>query len=237
MPPDKLMSSADHAVADIHEGAVIMVAGYAAPGTPQNLVKALLRKGVAGLTCITGPTPDGDPNLYGVSRLVAGGRVKRIITAPPVHPGLRAQIMAMCQRGRLEIELVAQGTLAERIRAGGAGLGGVFLPGPGPVGDGRKGRDETRTIDGEEYVLATPLKADFALLRAHRADGLGNLVYRRSQRNWNPVMATAADVTIVEVDWFGQPGELDPELVLTPGIYVDRIVNVEGEPDVRTDQP
>ena len=228
MPPNKLMSSADDAVADIHDGAVIMVAGYAAPGTPQHLLEALLRRGVAGLTCITGPW-FGDPNLYDASRLVAGGRVKRMITAPPVDPEFQSPILAPWQEGRLEVEIVPQGTLAERIRAGGAGLGGLFLP--RAVGNASGGGKETRTIDGEEYTLESPLRADFALLRAHLADTLGNLVYRRSARNWNPIMAMSADVTIVEVDGIGQPGDLNPELVITPGIYVDRIVNVERETD------
>ena len=229
MPPPKLMSSADDAVADISDGAVIMVAGYAAPGTPQHLVEALLRRGVAGLTCITGPWFGGDPNLHDASRLVAGGRVKRMIAAPPMDPEFLSQILAPWQEGRLEVEIVPQGTLAERIRAGGAGLGGLFLP--MAVGNASGGGKETRMIDGEEYTLESPLRADFALLRAHLADTLGNLVYRRSARNWNPIMAVSADVTIVEVDGIGQPGDLDPELVITQGIYVDRIVNVGGETD------
>jgi 3-oxoacid CoA-transferase A subunit len=130
----------------------------------------------------------------------------------------------MWQEGRLEAEIVPQGTLAERIRAGGAGIGGLLLP----TGRGTSFAEgkEKQVINGREYILETGLKADFALLSAHKADTLGNLIYQRSQRNWNPIMAMAADVTIVEVGEIVQPGELDPELVITPGIYVDRIVKV-----------
>ena len=129
----------------------------------------------------------------------------------------------------MEVEAVPQGTLAERIRAGGAGLGGIYLAtGMGTPFEAGK---ERKLIDGEEYIFEMPLKADYALLRAHKADTLGNLVYRGSQSNWNPIMAMAADVTIVEVDEVVRPGELDPELIITPGIYVNRIVAVGDNPN------
>ena len=202
-----------------------MVAGYARPGTPQNLVKALLKRGVGSLTCISGPWYGGDPLLYGPASLVANGQVKKVITTAPIDTRLPAADLQLPVRsGRLEVEVVPQGTLAERIRAGGAGLGGLFLP-TSIAATFAEGR-EKQTIDGSEYVLETPIRADFALLRAHRADTLGNLVYRHSQRNWNPLMAMAADVIIVEVDQVVQPGDLDAELVITPGIFVDRIVEV-----------
>ena len=224
----KIFSGPDEAVADIPQGAVVMVAGYARPGTPQNLVKALLKRGVGSLTCISGPWYGGDPRLYGPASLVANGQVKKVITTAPIDTRLPAAGLRLPGGSGLEVEFVPQGTLAERIRAGGAGLGGIFLPGLGD--DGFAEGKEKQIINGAEYVLETPIKADFALLRAHRADTLGNLVYRRSQRNWNPLMAMAADVAIVEVDQVVQPGELDPELVITPGIFVDRIVEVGGQP-------
>ena len=228
MSPGKVISCADEAVADIPDGAVIMVAGYAVPGTPQNLVKALLAKGVGSLTCISGPWYCRDPNLYDAARLIADGRVNKAVTSAPIHPDASNPAIRMWRDGQLEVEAVPQGTLAERIRAGGAGIGGIYLAtGMGtPFETGK----ERKLIDGEEYIFEMPLKADYALLRAHRADTLGNLVYRRSQSNWNPIMAMAADVTIVEVDEVAQTGELDPELIITPGIYVDRIVAVGDKP-------
>ena len=233
MPPGKVISSADEAVADISDGAVIMVAGYAVPGTPQNLVKALLIKGVGDLTCISGPWYGRDPDLYDAARLVGNGQVKRAITSAPIHPDAPSPAIRRWQEGQLEVEAVPQGTLAERIMAGGAGIGGLFLStGMGTPFEAGK---ERKLIDGEEYILEMPLKADYALLCAHKADTLGNLVYRRSQSNWNPIMAMAADVTIVEVDEVVQPGELDPELIITPGIYVDRVVAVGGKPNETRD--
>ena len=224
MPPNRVLLSSDEAVADIPDGAVIMVGGFGTPGTPQDLVKALLRKGVTGLTCISGPWYGRDPDLYAVARLVASGLVKRVIMAPPIYAYAEQDAAPQPWRdGRLEVEIVPQGTLAERIRAGGAGLGGLLLPAARGTALHARGT-ERRVVDGAECTVETPLKADFALLRAHRADTLGNLVYRHSQRNWNPIMAMAADVTIAEVDEIVQPGELDPELVVTPGIYVERTV-------------
>ena len=226
MPPGKAISSTDEAVADIPDCATIMVGGYAVPGTPQHLVKALLKQGIGSLVCISGPWYWKDRNLYDMARLVASGRVKRLITTAPIYSYAEDGAPQKWSDGQLELEIVAQGTLAERIWAGGAGLGGTFLPTPmdTAVEDGR----EKLVIDGQEYILEEPLKADFALLRAHKADTLGNLVYHNSQRNWNPIMAMAAEVTIVEVDQIVQPGDLDPELVITPGIYVNRIVEVGG---------
>ena len=222
MATPRVFSSAEEAIADIGNGATIMVAGYGAPGTPQNLIKALLHKNLSGLVCISGPWLSGDTKIYDAAALVASGQVKKAITAPPTHPYSDSRAPQMSREGRLEVEFSSQGTLAERIRAGGAGLGGLLLPTLNS--SSHDNGKEKQFIDGEEYALETPLKADYALLRAHKADSLGNLIYRLSQRNWNPIMAMAADVTIVEVDHVVQAGELDPELVITPGIYVDRIV-------------
>ena len=224
MPSSKVYSSASEAVADIHDGATVMVGGYAAPGTPHSLVLALMNKGVRDLTCISGPWYRKDPDLSDVSTLVARGMVRRIITASPIDQDSFVPALDRQREGTLEVEIVSQGTLAERIRAAGAGLGAVLLPaGESAAIDLAKG---TRIINGVMCTLETPLRADFALIRAHKADRLGNLIYRRAQRNWNPVMATAARVTIAEVDEILEPGDLDPELVITPGIYVNRIVEV-----------
>jgi len=220
----KFFTSPDEAVADIFDGATIMVAGFGTVGVPQELVKALLRKGVKELTCICNACHGRIRTLYDAARLVENGQVRRVITSFPIFPGIDAAVERLWQEGKIEVEVVPQGTLAERIRAGGAGIGAFFTPtGIGtPFAEGK----ERRIINGRECVLETALRADFALLKAHKADTLGNLVYRRCQRNYNPIMAMAADVTIVEVDEVVEPGEIDPEVVITPGIYVDRIVKV-----------
>ena len=218
-PPNKVYGSPEEAVADVQDGASILVAGYGEPGAPQRLVRALAAKGVSELTCISGPWYGRNPAFYDVPRLVNGGQVARAITSTPLYPDTLGPILEMWKSGKLELDIVATGILAERIRAGGAGLGGVYLPDQEEY-DG----SESTTIDGSRYVLHTPLTADFAFLRAHVADTLGNLVYLREQRNWNPIMAMSASVVIAEVDGVVQQGELDGELIVTPGIYVDRIV-------------
>ncbi len=228
MPSSKVFSNPDEALADVFDGAVVMVAGYSTPGTPQSLVKALLTRGVGGLTCICGPWDGRDPAAYDTARLIANGSVRKVITSTPLYPDPDGPAMRAWLDGKIEVELIPQGTLAERIRAGGAGLGATFLP--TGVGTARNEGTEIRVIKGSEYVMETPLKADFALLRAHVADTLGNLVYRRAQRNWNPLMAMAAEVTIAEVEEIVEPGQLDPELIITPGIYVDRVVRVVEGP-------
>ena len=221
MPLEKILASADEAVAGIFDGATVMVGGKGTTGSPEGLLMALVRKGAGHLTCISGGRQSGETSL---ARLVSGGQVKKLVTTPSGAAGLDARALGLWRAGQLDVEVVSEGTLAERVRAGGAGLGGVFLPSlKGATFENGK---ERRLFDGDGYVLETPLKADFALLRAHTSDTLGNLVYRRSQRNWNPVMAMAAGVTIVEVDETVETGGIDPELVITPGIYVDRVVVV-----------
>lgn len=224
MSSSKIFPSAAKAIADISDGAIVMIGGYAVPGTPQGLVSALISKGARDLTCISGPWYGGGAGLIDVSSLVAGGQVKRIITATPIDKDSLVPVLDRQREGTLEFEIVSQGTLAERIRAAGAGLGAVLLPaGEGTAIYPAKG---THIINGVACTLETPLRADFALIRAHKADSLGNLVYRRAQRNWNPTMATAARVTIAEVDEILEPGDLDAELVISPSIYVNRIVEV-----------
>lgn len=230
MPASKILTSTVKAVADIPTGATIMVAGYAQTGTPQHLVKSLLDRPISGLTCISGPWYGASPAIYDAARLVAAGMVDRIITAPPIPLG-GAEVLATLRReGRLEVEIVTEGTLAERIRAGGAGLGGLFLPALEDA-DRSNTVEETLDIGGVLHVYQPPMRADYCLLKAQVADELGNLVYGRSQRNWNPIMAMAAEVCIVEVDQVVASGDLDPELVITPGIHVDRIVEAPGTPD------
>ena len=218
-PPNKVYSSPEEAVADVQDGASILVAGYGEPGAPQRLIRAVAARGVSGLTCISGPWYGRNPALYDVPRLVVGGQVSRAITSTPLYPDTLGPVLEMWKSGNLELDIVPAGILAERIRAGGAGLGGVYLPDQHEYDN-----SESNTIDGVRYTVHTPLTADFALLRAHVSDTLGNLVYLREQRNWNPIMAMSAHVVIVEVDGVVQQGELDGELIVTPGIFVDRIV-------------
>ncbi len=229
MLPNKVLPSAEEATADIPEGARIMVGGFGFPGTPEALVSALIKRGVGDLTCICGPWYPGVRKVAGAADLIASGQVSRVITAPPVAPGSRTGAGSASEDGGMQMELMPQGTLAERIRAGGAGIGGFYIPtGLGTTFE--EGKERTN-IGGVECIFEEPLKADYALIRAKAADTMGNLVYRMAQRNWNPIIATAAEVTIVEVDEIVAPGELDPELVITPGIFVDRIVMVGGSND------
>ena len=216
MQPSKLFPNADDALADLADGATIMVGGCGALGVPYTLLRALSRRKVGGLTCI------GDTSLHDVPALVASGQVRKLVTTPASLDAAAEAAMQARRQGTLEVETVPPGLLAERIRAGGAGVGAFLVtPQADPLLDAGK---ERQVLDGQEYVVETPLKADFALIRAHQGDLLGNLVYRGACRNWNPVMATAAAVVVVQVDEVVEPGELDPERVITPGIYVDRLV-------------
>ena len=217
MPGSKVYASADAAVAEIRDGATVMVSGYGEAGVPRSLVRSLMDRGAIDLTCVCGPIYGSGLDGSGAAALLSAGLVSRLVTSHPL-PVWPDKGMA-----GLEVDLVPQGLLAERIRAGGAGIGGLFVPRDQVTSlEGR----ETKVIDGVECVLLGPLKADFALLRARVADTLGNLEYWRSQRNWGPLMAMAAHVTIAEVDEVVEPGDIDPELVITPGIYVNRIVKV-----------
>ena len=228
---DKVVSSFANAVADIPDGAVVMMDGFGGPGgMPQQLILALRERGVKELTLISntaglpgfGVTVGESAVTHNV--LVENGQVRKIVASFPVaaSPSRPNAFELAYRQGKIELELVPQGTLAERIRAGGAGIPAFYTPtGAGtPVAQGK----ETRTIDGREYVLEYALKADYAFIRAHKADRLGNLVYKGTSRNFNAAMATAAHVTIAEVDEIVDPGGLDPEVVATPGIYVNRIV-------------
>jgi 3-oxoacid CoA-transferase subunit A len=217
---NKLVESADAAVADIRDGATLMVGGFGLSGNPENLIAALHRSKVKGLTLISNNCGTTD---LGLGPLLQARQIRKILAS---YVGENKEFERQFLSGELEVELVPQGTLAERIRAGGAGIGGFYTrTGVGTqVAEGK----ESRTIDGKEYILEKPLFADFALVHAHTADTHGNLVFRKTARNFNPVMATAARVTIAEAERIVAPGQLDPDQVHTPGIYVQRLVQGAG---------
>lgn len=232
----KIVGSFADAVTDIPDGATLMIDGFAGPGgTPQNLIRALRDHGASDLTIISNTaglasvigfgTISGDrPTDIGV--LVENEQVKKVIASFPVSPSpSRPTAFETAYReGKIELEVVPQGTLAERIRAGGAGIPAFYTP--TGVGTLMAEGKESRVFDGREYLLERALKADFALLRAHISDTMGNTQYRGTSRNFNGVMATSADVIIIEVDEVVEPGEIDPGAVHTPGIYVNRIVKI-----------
>ena len=234
---NKVISSFDEAVADIFDGAVILMGGFGpANGTPSNLLRAVARLGVKNLTLAAntpgfGRQPEGTPDFRKTPPdyddggiLIQTGQVKKVYCAFPGvnRPGVRAPLLEKWESGELEVEMIPQGTLAERIRATKAGVGAFYIPtGAGTVIEEGK---EKRIIDGREHILEFPLKADFALVRAYKADRYGNCVYQGTSRNFNPVMAGAAKITIVEADELVELGRIDPEIIVTPGIYVDRVV-------------
>ena len=216
---DKVYDSPAEAVKDIPDSATIMIGGWASSGVPRNLILALRDHGARNLTLIANSPDTGQ--FVDMNILIENKQVKRIICSI-VFPGTRADLAKAS--GELEIELVPQGTIAERIRAAGCGLGGFYTPtGVGTVVASSK---EIRTIDGREYVFELPLKADYALIGAYKADTFGNLVYRGVMSNFNAVMAMASNVTIVQVQEIVEPGELDPNIIVTPQIFVDRIVKI-----------
>jgi 3-oxoacid CoA-transferase subunit A len=213
---DKVMRSAQDAVAAIPDGATVMVGGFGVCGNPENLLRALHAAGTKHLTVISNNAGIDD---FGLGPLLRARQIRKMIAT---YVGENKEFERQFLAGELEVELVPQGTFSERIRAGGAGIGGFFTPtGYGTlVAEGK----ETRVIDGRSYVLELPLKADFALVRAWTGDRLGNLVYRKTARNFNPMMATAARVTLAEVEHLVEPGEIAPDAVHTPGIFVQRIL-------------
>ena len=216
---NKVLESAEDAVSRIPDGSTIMMGGFGLCGIPETLIAALHARGTAGLTVISNNAGIDD---FGIGVLLKSRQVRKMIST---YVGENKEFERQFLTGELDVELVPQGTFAERIRAGGAGLGGFFTPtGYGTlVAEGK----ETRTIDGTAYVLEKPLRADFAFVKAWIGDRTGNLVYRRTARNFNPVMATAATVTIAEVEQLLEPGEIDPDHVVTPGIFVKYILQGE----------
>lgn len=219
---DKSVPTLTDAVAGINDGATIMIGGFGPAGQPTQLIDALIEQGARDLTIINNNAGNGE---IGLAALLKAGRVRKMICSFPRQ--VDSQIFDdLYRRGKVELELVPQGNLAARIQAAGAGLGAIFTPtGYGtPLAEGK----ETREIDGRHYVLEYPIKADFALIKAHQGDRWGNLVYRKAARNFGPIMATAAKTTIAEVTNLVALGGLDPENVVTPGIFVQRIFSLEN---------
>ena len=219
-------SSPQAALAGLSDGASLLIGGGAGHGEPQGLLETVIGSGVRGLTVISQGAGAPDSGHTGLNRLVEAGAVRKLISPLPFHPRHGGPVRDKWEARELELEVQPAGVLAERIRAGGAGIGGLFLP----TGAGTRFAEEreVRQFNGRDYIFQPALKADFALLRASVADTLGNLVYAGTQRNWNPVMAMAARVSVAEVDEIREPGCLDPELVITPAIFVQRIVLSDG---------
>ena len=224
---DKLVQNVMTALAGVTDGATVMVGGFGAVGQPNSLIEALLDQGARELTVIANNSGTG---RVGLARLMEAGRVRKIICSFPRSTG-SVVFEELFKAGRLELEIVPQGTLAERIRAAGAGVPAFYTA----TGYGTKlaAEKETREINGGQYVLEYALPADLALVEAWQADRWGNLTYRKSGRNFNAIMATAAKVTVVQTQHFVELGRLDPEAIVTPGIFVDHVVHVPyGDPAV-----
>jgi len=220
---DKRVASVEAAIAGIRDGATVMIGGFGTAGMPVQLIDALIASGARGLTIVNNNAGNADT---GLAALIREKRVRKIICSFPRQTDSWHFDNAW-RAGEIELELVPQGNLAERIRAAGAGIGAFYTP----TGFGTQlaqGK-ETRVIDGRHYVLEFPIRADFALIKALRGDRWGNLVYRKTARNFGPIMASAATVTIAQVDDIVELGELDPEDIVTPGIFVTRIVHVPAD--------
>ena len=220
----QIFDDVDSAVAGIADGSTVLIGGFGRAGLPFALIDALRRTGARDLTVVNNNAGNGDT---GLAALLAAGAVRKVICSFPRQTDSFV-FDELYRAGRIELEVVPQGNLAERIRAGGAGIGAFYTPtGVGTLlAEGK----EVRTIDGRDYVLEYPIKGDVALIRAYRADTMGNLIYRKTGRNFGPIMATAAAVTVVEVSEVLPVGSIDPEVVVTPGIYVDRLVVAEPAP-------
>lgn len=214
---NKIVRSTQQAVADIQDGATVLIGGFGQAGTPFNLVEALLKQGARDLVVASN-------SISQVATLVENKRVRKLIASFPVWVDRTRPnpLDEQLPSGEIELELVPQGTLAERIRAGGAGIPALYVPtGVGTVVEQGKGK---RAFGGKEFLLEFAIKADVALIKAYKADRVGNLVYRMSTRNYNPIMAMAAKVTVAEVEEIVGIGELEPEVIVTPGIFIDRVV-------------
>ena len=212
----KVVASAEEAIQDVFDGATIMVGGFGLCGNPENLIRALVRKNVRNLTTISN---NAGVDGFGLGLLLANGQIRKHIGT---YVGENKLLEQMVLNGTVELDLVPQGTFAERIRAGGAGIPAFFTPtGVGTVV--AKGK-EAREFDGRTYIMERRLKADFAFVKAWKGDKWGNLVYRKTARNFNPMMATAGRITIAEVEQLVEPGEIEPDQVMTPGIFVQRII-------------
>ena len=229
---NKVLASAEAAAALVPDGATIMMGGFGLCGIPENLIAAVRKRGTRDLTVISNNAGVDD---FGIGVLLRNRQVRKMIST---YVGENKEFERQFLTGELEVELVPQGTFAERIRAGGAGIGGFFTP--TAYGTLAAEGKETRTIDGTPYVLEAPLRADFAFVKAWKGDRVGNLVYRKTARNFNPVMATAARTTIAEVEQLVELGEIDPDHVVTPGIFVQQILQgdrYEKRVEKRTTRP
>lgn len=212
---NKVVAGAREAVSDIHDNAVLMLGGFGLSGIPENCITAILERGVKGLTCISNNAGVDD---FGIGLLLKTRQVKKMISS---YVGENAEFERQLLSGELEVELIPQGTLAERVRAGGAGIPAFFTP--AGVGTEIAAGKETREYEGKVYLLEQWLRADFALIKAWKGDTAGNLIYKGTARNFNPMMAAAGKITIAEVEELVPAGELDPNQIHTPGIYVQRI--------------
>lgn len=217
-----IAATTDEAVAGVEDGSTVLVGGFGLAGMPFDLIDALIRQGAGDLTIVSNNAGNGN---VGLAALLKAGRVRKVICSFPRQSDSYV-FDDLYRAGRVELEVVPQGTLAERMRAAGAGIGAFYSPvGVGtPLAEGK----ETREIDGRVHVLEFPVKGDVALISAHRADTMGNLVYRKTARNFGPVMATAATTVIAQVTEIVPAGGIDPETVVTPGIFVDRLVRAEA---------
>lgn len=220
---NKIVESLSQAVEDIHDGATVMIGGFGPSGQPSELIDALIAHGAKDLTIINNNAGNGD---VGLAALLKAGQVRKIICSFPRQTDSYI-FDELYRAGKIELELVPQGNLAERIRAAGAGIGAFFTP--TSYGTILAEGVETREINGKHYVIQYPIHADFALIRADRADRWGNLTYRKAARNFGPIMATAAKTTIVQTREIVELGEIDPEIIVTPGIFVQRVVRVSGD--------
>lgn len=220
---NKIARSIADALADVKDGSTILIGGFGTAGIPNELIDGLIEQGAKDLTVVNNNAGNGET---GVAALIKAGRVRKIICSFPRQADSH-HFDASYRAGGIELELVPQGNLAARIQAAGAGLGGIFTPtGFGTLlAEGK----ETRAIDGRDYVLEYPIHADFALIKAHKGDRWGNLVYRKAARNFGPIMAMAARTTIAQVAEVVPLGALDPEVVVTPGIFVQRVVEIAPE--------
>lgn len=217
---DKRVNSIAEALAGIKDGSTILVGGFGNAGSPVALLEAMIDQGVKELTIVSNNAGEGD---FGLAKLMKTGAIRKVICTYPRSAG-SVVFEDLYEQGKIELEVVPQGTLSERMRAAGAGIGGFYTPTSAGtlLGEGK----ETREFEGRVHVLEQPLKGDVALVKARLADRWGNLTYNKSARNFGPVMAMAAELTIAQVDQFVELGELDPELIVTPGLFVDRVVEV-----------
>ncbi|MFP4893683.1 3-oxoacid CoA-transferase subunit A [Paraburkholderia sp. EG304] len=228
---NKIFETLQSAVADVHDGATVMIGGFGTAGMPSELIDVLIEQGARELTIVNNNAGNGD---IGLAALLKAKRVRKIICSFPRQTDSYV-FDALYRAGEIELELVPQGNLAERIRAAGAGIGGFFTP--TAYGTKLAEGKETRLIDGRHYVLEAPLHADFALIKAYKGDRWGNLIYRKTARNFGPIMASAAKTAIVQVSEVVPLGGLDPEEIVTPGIFVQRVIEVPQAAHLPTPNP